>query len=155
MASCLKIGIYITLGYSSITRRKVLELGSCRAGSNAVEFAIVAPLLCFMMLGMVYIGLFLGTAHSVAQVASEVSRYSLVGRDRNERQALAQKWMTTVGSSYTLLNTKRLSLQTNEADEVLKVTVAYDISYLPVPRIVSSVVDLGPSIVRTAAMHIQ
>lgn len=120
-----------------------------------MEFALVAPILCFMMLGMVYVGIYLGTAHAVAQVASEVSRYSLVGRDRAERQALATKWMATTGASYALLNIKRMSLQTDEANELLKVTVAYDISYFPVPKIVSAMIDLQPSIVRTAAVHIQ
>jgi Flp pilus assembly protein TadG len=144
----------ITSGYNRIERDLCRAFRHCERGSNAVEFALVAPLLCFMLLAMVYLGIYLGTAHSLAQVAADVSRYAMVGRDRTERNVLAQSWMTTSGASYSLVNRNRMTLRTDEADDLMTVSIVYDISYLPIPPLLSQTLDLKGSIVKTAAVHI-
>lgn len=131
---------------------KALRFRRCPSGSNAVEFAVLAPLLCFMVIGMAYLALFLGTAHSLAQIAADVSRYAMVGHDPDERQELASRWMARTATSYPLIDVRRLQLETIEADEMMTVSLDYDISYLPMPTLLVQMLDLKPSIVRHAAV---
>ena len=60
-----------------------------RSGAAAVEFALVAPLLVGLLLGIVAFGSFLGFAHGLQTVASEAARAAVAGLDPRERVALA------------------------------------------------------------------
>ena len=60
-----------------------------RSGAAAVEFALVAPLLVALLLGIVAFGSFLGFAHGLQSIASEAARAAIAGLDSAERVALA------------------------------------------------------------------
>jgi Flp pilus assembly protein TadG len=60
-----------------------------RSGAAAVEFALVAPMLVALLLGIVAFGSFLGFAHGLQTIASEAARAAVAGLDTAERVALA------------------------------------------------------------------
>lgn len=126
----------------------------CRSGSNAVEFAILAPLLCLILLGTLYIGLYLGIAHSLAQIAADVSRYAMVGESADARRQMAETWLQTTGRDYPLIDPRRLALAVDEQADLLRVSVTYDVSYLPMPELLRHSAQVPTALVRTAAVLI-
>ncbi|BAQ44184.1 MULTISPECIES: TadE/TadG family type IV pilus assembly protein [Methylobacterium] len=71
------------------SRRLVAAFARQQSGSAAVEFAIVAPALLAMLLGIIAFGSYLGVAHSLQTAASESARAAVAGLDPAERIALA------------------------------------------------------------------
>ncbi|WP_019995849.1 TadE/TadG family type IV pilus assembly protein [Aureimonas ureilytica] len=134
--------------------RRLASFARCRSGSNAVEFAILAPLLCLILLGTLYIGLYLGVAHSLAQIAADVSRYAMVGDSTDTRRELAQSWLRTTGRDYPLIDPERLTIVVDEKADLLRVSVRYDMSYLPMPDLLRHSAQVPTSLVRTAAVLI-
>lgn len=104
-----------------------------RAGSAAVEFALLAPVFLALVLGTLVYGLYFGVAHSVQQLASEAARASVPGLTEQERGALAQQFVTRALASYGLLkpNALRVAAAFDPADpNLFKVTLTYDASGL-------------------------
>lgn len=60
-----------------------------RRGVAAVEFALVAPLLIVLMIGILSYGGYFWTAHTVQQAANDAARAAIGGLDDRERHALA------------------------------------------------------------------
>ncbi len=123
-----------------------------RRGSNSVEFAILAPILCLLLLGSAYVGLYIGRAHSLAQIAADVSRYAMVGETPDQRQAMALRWLDTTGKGYPLIDPLQLRVEVSETFDMMHVSVSYDMSDLPLPELVRQSVPLPQSVVRTAAV---
>ncbi len=132
----------------------VLPFLRCRKGSNAVEFAILAPLLCLILLGTAYVGIYVGTAHSLAQIAADVSRYAMVGTDSDNRRHMAERWLTATGGGYPLVDPRRMTVAVSEDTGLLRVRISYDMSYLPMPDIVRQSALMPESLVRSAAVLI-
>ena len=123
-------------------------------GSNSVEFAILAPILCLLLLGAVYVGLYIGRAHSLAQIAADVSRYAMVGETSDQRRDMAVRWLDTSGRDYPLIDPRQLHVEISEASDMMRVSVSYDMSDLPLPELVRQSVPLPQSVVRTASVLI-
>ncbi|MBE7247448.1 MAG: pilus assembly protein [Actinomycetospora chiangmaiensis] len=62
---------------------------TCRGGSSAVEFALVAPMLLLLLAGITMFGICLGAAHNLRQMAAEAARASVAGVTDSERATLA------------------------------------------------------------------
>lgn len=123
-------------------------------GSNAVEFALVAPVLLMILLSTTLLGLYIGTAHSTAQLAADAGRYAMVGRDAAERRTLAEAWLSRAAARYPLLRPDHLTLSVDEQQDLMTVLIDYDISYLPVPDLTVGLVHLPRSIQRAATVLI-
>ncbi|WP_427024310.1 TadE/TadG family type IV pilus assembly protein [Aureimonas ureilytica] len=141
-------------GSPSAPARQLASFARCRSGSNAVEFAILAPLLCLILLGTLYIGIYLGVAHSLAQIAADVSRYAMVGDSPDTRREMAQTWLRTTGRDYPLIDPERLTIAVDEKADLLRVSVRYDMSYLPLPDLLRQSAQVPTALVRTAAVLI-
>lgn len=78
----------------------------CRSqsGAVAIEFALIAPLLFALLLGIVTLGYFMGVSHSVNQLATGAARASVAGLDPDERKALANAYFDTAHTRYPLLS---------------------------------------------------
>lgn len=124
----------------------------CRKGANAVEFALIAPILFFLLLGICYISIYLSIGHSLAQLAADASRYALSGLTRTERIELAGRWASDSSNVYGFVNPARLKVSAVESSNALRVTVAYDMTYLPVPPIVGAVVTLPKVMQRSSTV---
>ena len=66
----------------------VVSLFRDRGGSNVVEFALVAPVLIILMLGIIQFGMILYTHNNMVQAAREASRI-LAKEDTTEAEAIA------------------------------------------------------------------
>lgn len=56
-------------------------------GAAAVEFALVAPLLITMVLGVVQAGMWMGTYNSMRSIANETGRWTTVEYQKGNRRA--------------------------------------------------------------------
>lgn len=141
-------------GSFRVAERCLLRFALSRSGSNSVEFAILAPVLCLLLLGAVSVGLFVGTAHSLAQIAADVSRYAMVGDTAETRRQMAEAWLAKTGRDYPLVDPKRMTVLVVEQSDLLRVSVTYDMSNLPIPDLVRQSMPVPASLVRTAAVMI-
>ena len=104
-------------------------------GSSAVEFAIVTPVLLFLLFGIIAYGIFFGAVHSVQQLAANSARAAISGLDLAERQALVEQHLASSLPDGGLLtrDAVSVSVETLEDDSsYLRVVVAFDASDLPV-----------------------
>jgi Flp pilus assembly protein TadG len=124
-------------------------------GSNAVEFALVAPVLFLMFVGLFYSGMYIGIAHTLSQLAADASRYATVGIDAGERQLLANRWIGDQTRAYGLVDRNRLKVITAEANGALQVTLDYDMTYLPRLPIIGAVVAFPESMERSSTVLVQ
>ena len=127
---------------------------TCRSGSNAVEFALLAPFLCAFLFAILLLGLYLGIAHSLAQLTADTSRYAMVGRSSAERGELVSRWVARSGGSYPLLQAARLRVTAAEDEGLFTVSASYDASYLPIPLIAQDLARLPATIVRSSAVFL-
>jgi Flp pilus assembly protein TadG len=107
----------------------------CRAGTSAVEFAIVSPLLILLLFGMVAYGLYLGASHSIQQIAADAARTAVAGLDEKERISLADSYIDRNAAAYPLVDPSKLSLdiKDNPADaNEFTVAIGYDARDLPI-----------------------
>lgn len=121
-----------------------------RRGVAAIEFAMVAPLLILMMLGMVVYGGWFLMAHSVQSLASEGARAAIAGLDPLERDALARSFVVAQAEDLGL-QSQRASIEVESTAAVIRVNVAYDISDHPLMAL-SAIVPSPPRIIRRTAV---
>lgn len=74
-----------------------------QSGAVAIEFVLIAPILFALLFGIVTLGYFMGVSHSVSQLATGAARASVAGLDQEERQSLADEYLSQAGSRYPLL----------------------------------------------------
>lgn len=108
------------------------EFVRCRKGSNAVEFALVAPIFIMLLLGACGFGLYIGVAHAVGDIAQEGARSGLIGLDAAERDRLTRQRVAAAASSFSLIDPQKITVATHEAGRSFRVVVSYDASALPV-----------------------
>ena len=121
-----------------------------RRGVAAIEFAMVAPLLILMMLGMVVYGGWFWMAHSVQSLASEGARAAIAGLDPVERDALARSFVVAQVEELGL-QSQRASIEVESTAAVIRVNVAYDISDHPLMAL-SAIAPSPPRTIRRTAV---
>lgn len=127
------------------------------AGTAAVEFAIVAPLFIFLVLGMIAYGIYFGAAHSVQQIAADAARTAIAGLDETERQTLAQHFIDVNAGGYTFIEADKLEVEVNDNPddaEQFVVSVQYNADNLPIWRFLSRLPLPGKTISRSSTIRI-
>jgi len=111
------------------------HLARCSAGTSAVEFAIVAPLLLLLLFGMVAYGIYLGASHSIQQIAADAARTAVAGLDEKERVSLADGYIEHNAGAYPFVDLSKLTLDIRDnptdANE-FTVAIRYDAHELPI-----------------------
>ena len=124
------------------------------AGTAAVEFAILAPVLVMLLLGIVVYGAYFLTAHSVQQLANDAARAALGGLSDTERQQLASNALASELPTYGFLDPKLVQLNYTDQSQVMTVNIAYDASASPIFSL-SGVLPLpSASIVKSASVQL-
>ena len=115
--------------------RNLRSLVRCPAGTSAVEFAIVSPLLIMLLFGMVAYGIYLGASHSIQQIAADAARTAVAGLNAGERVSLAENYIDRNAGTYPFVDPSKLTLDIRDnpadADEFI-VAVRYDARDLPI-----------------------
>ncbi|MFD2239108.1 TadE/TadG family type IV pilus assembly protein [Aureimonas populi] len=134
------------------TRRPVRELALDSQGASAVEFALVAPVLLVLLLGIIYSAFYLSVAHSLAQLSADAARYAMVGLTQDERRTLAGHWVGNAGHGYVLVHGDRVQLRTVEEGGFLQVAVAYEMEFLAAPPLIGAVVPFPARLERATTV---
>jgi Flp pilus assembly protein TadG len=121
-----------------------------RRGVAAIEFAMVAPLLILMMLGVVVYGGWFWMAHSVQSLASEGARAAIAGLDPAEREALARGFVGAQVSDLGL-RADRALVEVESTTNVIRVKIAYDASDHPLMAL-AAIVPSPPRVIRRTAV---
>lgn len=136
-----------------VAPRSLIErLKGDRAGVAAVEFALVCPVLIFLMIGMVVWGGWFWLAHSVQAMAAEGARAAVAGLSPAERDLLARQ-AVTAHLAATGAEASLTTVSVNSDEQIIRVSVAYDASAHPV-LILADLVPAPPRVIeRTASVR--
>lgn len=99
-----------------------------RAGSAAVEFAIVGPILLLLLTGIFTYGGYFLTAHTIQQLANDAARASIAGLDDTERLALARQAMQAGLANQSFMRGDLSQVALTRDGTNLSVAVTYDAS---------------------------
>lgn len=111
------------------------RLSANASGAAAIEFAIVLPVFLVLVAGLLAYGLYLGTAHSVAQLAADAARASIAGLSDAERSTLARSFITVNARNYPLIESEKVSVEAGPSSTdptEFRVAVRYDAGNLPI-----------------------
>lgn len=130
-------------------RRFLRAFQQSRGGAAAVEFALICPILIFLMIGMVVWGGWFWLAHSVQALAAEGARAAVAGLDGAERDELARAAVARQLSG-TGVTPDRLTVQVASEADVIRVRVAYDAADHPV-LILAGLTPSPPTVIERSA----
>lgn len=97
-----------------------------QSGAVAVEFAFLAPILIFMMMGITGYGGYFWMSHSVQQMANDAARAAMPGLTAAERASLAQTSVVASAGDYAQLKASKVTTQVVDHDGRLTVKVSYN-----------------------------
>jgi Flp pilus assembly protein TadG len=88
-----------------------------------------------MILGMLGFGIYLGAAHSVRQLASDVARATIPGASEEERQVIASNFIVLNVGNYAFIEIEDLEISVRDSETAANqfvVEISYDASGLPI-----------------------
>ncbi len=116
-------------------RHYVAAIVQDRSGASALEFAIVLPVFLLIVLGILTYGIYLGSVHSVEQLAADAARASVAGLSDSERTQIATQHVATNAKGYPLLNASKIAVEAGASPldaSQFRVMVRFDASDLPI-----------------------
>lgn len=123
-----------------------------RRGVAALEFALVCPILIFLMIGMIVWGGWFWLAHSVQSLASEAARASVAGLDLAERETLARAAVARHIEG-TGVAPEQMTVDVQSDGDLIRIAVAYDAADHPV-LVLADLVPAPPRVIeRTASIR--
>lgn len=124
-------------------------------GTSAVEFALLSPLYFLLMAGMAAYGLYLGTSHSLQQIAADAARAAVAGLSADERHEIALGYVAANADTYPLIETQHLAVDAQDGDAGrFVVSLDYDARSLPIWNLFDGLPLPQVTIVRRAAIRI-
>jgi len=96
-----------------------------QSGATAVEFAFLAPVLIFMLMGITGYGGYFWMSHSVQQLANDAARAAIPGTTAAERASLAKAAVAASAGDAQLIPAK-VSTEVIDSGGRLTVAVSYD-----------------------------
>ena len=111
------------------------RLSKDRAGTSALEFAIIAPLFFLTLFTLIAYGIYLSVTHSVQQIAADAARTAVAGLNPAERVTLVNRYLDASRLDYSFINRAKMHVEVSDdpgnADQ-FTVTITYDSSDLPI-----------------------
>lgn len=111
------------------------RLSKDRAGTSALEFAIIAPLFFLVLFTLIAYGIYLSVTHSVQQIAADAARTAVAGLNADERVTLVNHYLDASRFNYSFLNRQKMNVQVADDPgnpDQFTVTISYDSSDLPI-----------------------
>jgi Flp pilus assembly protein TadG len=105
-----------------------------KKGASAVEFALVAPVLMFILAAIVGYGMVFLTAISLQQLGADVTRATIGGFSVSEKRELAAEHLAVARREYVLINNDQVVVDVvyDTDTETTVVEIAYDTTGHPV-----------------------
>ena len=105
-----------------------------KRGASAVEFALVAPVLMFILAAIVGYGMVFLTAISLQQLGADVTRATIGGVSVSEKRELAAEHLAVARREYVLINNDQVVVDVvyDTDTETTVVEIAYDTTGHPV-----------------------
>ena len=110
------------------------------SGTAALEFAIVAPVLLLMSLGMIVFGLYFVYDQVLLDVTASATRASVAGLTAAERDSLARQFISQYVAASSLLKSSDLTVTTNSIGSppnTYSVTTTYSLQDTAIPSLAS------------------
>ena len=124
-------------------------------GTSAVEVALLSPLYFLLMAGMAAYGLYLGTSHSLQQVAADAARAAIAGLSADERHEIALDYVAANAGTYPLIEAEHLTVGARDGEAGrFVVSLDYDARSLPIWNLFDGLPLPQVTIVRRAAIRI-
>ncbi len=139
----------------SVRRRQTSSLVACEKGAIAIEFALIAPVLLLLVLGIMGYGVYFGISQSIQDAAGQAARAAVAGIDMDERSRLARDTAQRSVASNPLLSTTNLAIAAAvdpSNPNRFVVTLTYDLSKTVVAAI-PDFVPLPKTVARTASIQ--
>lgn len=111
-----------------------------RNGTAALEFAMIAPLFIILLLTTIAYGIYLSTAHSLQEMASDAARTALAGVSNEERLALATDFIRTASLDDPFIKRTNLGVEVKPDpanSDRFSVILTYDARNLPIWQLYS------------------
>ncbi|HTZ71683.1 MAG TPA: TadE/TadG family type IV pilus assembly protein [Acetobacteraceae bacterium] len=127
-----------------------------RGGVAALEFALVTPVLLFMLLAMICFGAYLVFLHELQELSSSAARSSVAGLNETERNNLAEQFVTDAVSRSAILNPNDLTVTTATSGTPpidYSVTVSYTLKDTPIPMLAALIKVPFSDISRTSTIQ--
>lgn len=127
-----------------------------RRGIAAVEFAIIAPVLLALIIGMVCFGLYFVYLHELQELASSAARASVAGLSATERDQIARQFVNSATAGSSILNAADLTVSTSTSGTPAVnyvVTLQYSLKDTPIPLLARFVSLPVGSISRTSTVQ--
>jgi Flp pilus assembly protein TadG len=124
-----------------------------RAGSVAVEFALVGPLLILILMGMALYGGWFWLAQGVQSLATEAARAAVAGIDPVERRALAEAFVTQEARDTYGFDADRLEVEVDAGGDAIRVEVALDTADHPIMALAALIPAPPERIERSAVVR--
>ena len=128
-----------------------------QSGAAAVEFALIAPFLTLLLLGMIAYAIYFGAAHSVRQLAADAARTAISGLNANERQDLVKKFIAANAPSYSFIDPAKITYKVGDSavdPNQFAISVSYDAQALPIWNIFPGVIMPSSTITSTTEIRI-
>jgi Flp pilus assembly protein TadG len=113
----------------------LFRLKNDRAGTSALEFAIIAPLFVLSLFTLIAYGIYLSVTHSVQQIAVDAARTAVAGLDTAERVSLVNRYIDSSRLDYSFLNRTKMQVEVGDDPgnpDQFTVRITYDSSDLPI-----------------------
>lgn len=110
------------------------KMGKDCRGVAAIEFALVAPVLILILLGIAAYGIYFSAISSLQELTADAARASVAGISATERQTIVSNYVTQSSPNYRLLRGSAITVTTAPfpGDPTrYSVTLRTDISNLP------------------------
>jgi len=126
------------------------------SGAAAVEFAIVAPVFLFLMMGMLAYGIYFGAMHSLQQLAADAARASIAGLNETEREDLVRRFLDENANGYAFVDREKLEVDIgdNASGTQFVVSLRYDASHLPIWGLMDGLPLPGKILLRTSTIRV-
>ena len=112
------------------------------------------PVFLLIVLGILTYGIYLGSAHSVEQLAADAARASVAGLSDSERVQIATQHVTTNAGGYPLLNASKIAVEAGASPldaSQFRVMVRFDASDLPI-WIMSGIVPMPDRVIERTSI---
>lgn len=116
----------------------ITRLSNDRAGTSALEFAIVAPLFFLALFTLIAYGVYLSVSHSVQQITADAARTAVAGLNPAERVTLVNRYLDASRLDYSFIQREKMQVAVTDDPgnpDQFTVAISYDSSDLPIWRL--------------------